>query len=135
MKERKERIYKIIMIIVLTAFVTFMLTSFGVYSYLEGKPTDILAIENDSDNIKDLIGGSNNLDLEKYLKKIRETIDKYYLWNEDISDAELKKAAIEGYVAGLGDEYTEYIPADEMNEFREEINRKFCWNRYIYAFG
>ena len=37
----------------------------------------------------------------------------------------LQTGAIKGYVEGLEDEYTEYIPADEMKEYKENIVGNF----------
>ena len=123
MEEKKNRIYRTIMIIVLTAFVTFMLTSFWMYSYLRDTNQTVSITEN-SGLLKELTSSSNS-NIEKYLNKIKTTIDKYYLWNKDINEEDLKNGAIEGYVAGLGDEYTEYIPADKMKDYKENIMGSF----------
>ena len=37
-KKEKSRTYKIIMLVVLVAFVTFLLTSLGMYQYFSNKP-------------------------------------------------------------------------------------------------
>ena len=107
MEEKKNRIYRTIMIIVLTAFVTFMLTSFWMYSNFKDD-NQTLSITENGGLLKELTSSSDS-NIEKYLNKIKTTIDKYYLWNNDINEEDLKNGAIEGYVAGLGDEYTEYI--------------------------
>ena len=39
----------------------------------------------------------------------------------EINEQDLREGAIKGYVEGLGDEYTEYIPADEMKEYTQDI--------------
>ena len=123
MEEKKKRIYRTIMIIVLTAFVTFMLTSFWMYSnFKENNQT--LSITENGGLLKELTSSSDS-NIEKYLNKIKTTIDKYYLWNNDINEEDLKNGAIEGYVAGLGDEYTEYIPADKMKDYKDNIMGSF----------
>lgn len=123
MEEKKNRIYRTIMIIVLTAFVTFMLTSFWMYSnFKENNQT--LSITENGGLLKELTSSSDS-NIEKYLNKIKTTIDKYYLWNNDINEEDLKNGAIEGYVAGLGDEYTEYIPANKMKDYKENIMGSF----------
>ena len=123
MEEKKNRIYRTIMIIVLTIFVTFMLTSFWMYSYLKDS-NQTVALSEDSSLLKDLtISSDTNVD--KYLKKIKTTIDNYYLWKNDINEEDLRNSAIEGYVAGLGDEYTEYIPSNKMKEYTENITGSF----------
>ena len=122
MEEKKNRIYRTIMIIILTAFVTFMLTSFWMYSNF--KDNNQVTLSENRGFLKELTTSSDS-NLEKYLNKIKTTIDKYYLWKNDINEENLKNSAIKGYVAGLGDEYTEYIPSDEMKEYTENITGSF----------
>lgn len=122
MENKKNRIYKNIMLIILTAFVTFIITGCSMYTYF----TNNQDLENaDVKNIPAIINTSKSSDLEKYLNNIKQTIDKYYLWKDDIDEKELETGAIEGYVAALGDEYTEYIPASEMESFTEEVTGNF----------
>lgn len=118
-KERTQRIYKTIMLVALTAFITFIITAFSIYTYLEEKSN---ITSNSSSIIKEL---SNNSDLQSYLKRIKATIDNYYLWKDKIDDQKLQDGAIQGYVAGLKDEYTEYIPKDKMKDFKESITGNF----------
>lgn len=122
MEEKKKRIYRTIMIIVLTTFVTFMLTSFWMYSHFNNDQNDIVS---NNENAIFPINNGNTTKLDKYLKNIKATLDKYYLWNDDINEEDLEKGAIEGYVAALGDDYTEYIPADEMKDYTENITGNF----------
>ena len=109
------------MLVILTAFVTFMITAFSMYSYFNN--TSLVSLVGTSSEGND--ESTKNTDLEKYLKKIKTTINKYYLWNDKIDDEKLKEGAIKGYVEGLGDEYTEYIPADEMKDYTENITGNF----------
>lgn len=118
MEEKKNKIYKILILIILTAFVSCMITGFSVYTYFQNN-----LIYSSQEGA--MIVSDNSSDLEKYLKKVKSTIDKYYLWNDDIKEDDLKKGAVQGYVAALGDQYTEYIPADEMKEYTESINGNF----------
>ena len=122
MEDRKNRIYRTIMAVVLTAFVTFMITSFGMYSYLNDRQGGISTGNN---SIIEELTESKDQNLEKYLNKIRSTLNKYYLWKNDINEEDLKNSAIQGYVAGLGDEYTEYIPANKMKDYTENIMGSF----------
>ena len=109
---KHEKIYKKIMLIAITAFITFVITTFAIYTYLSNNPEE-LATD---------IGSSSTT---AYLKKIRKAIDKYYLWNEEINEQDLEEGAIQGYVAGLGDKYTEYVPAKDMQEYTENITGSF----------
>lgn len=122
MENKKNKIYQNIMLVILTAFVTFIITGCSLYTYFT-KNQDLENTEQKS--ISQIIGVSGKSDLEKYLENIKNTIDKYYLWKDKIDEKELETGAIEGYVAALGDEYTEYIPADEMKSFTEEVTGNF----------
>ena len=116
MKEKQEetaqRIYKVIMLVILTSFITFMVTSLSMYTYFKNNPT-LQFVE------------SEKSDIDTYLSKIKKAIDKNFLWQDKIDEQKLKDGAIEGYVSGLGDKYTEYISKDEMKKFTEDINGSF----------
>ena len=112
------------MLIVLTAFVTFMITIFTLYSYFDDKEKVSGKIDL-NENIGSITTINSDSNIDKYLNKIKTTINKYYLWKDKIEDDKLQDSAVKGYVAGLGDEYTEYIPADEMKEYKEEITGNF----------
>ena len=109
---KHESLYKKIMLIAITAFITFVVTTFAVYTYLTNNPEE-LATD---------IGSSSTT---AYLKKIRKAIDKYYLWNDEIDEQNLEEGAVQGYVAGLGDKYTEYVPEKDMQEYTENITGSF----------
>ena len=64
-----------------------------------------------------------NEEIVDTLDQYRKIIDKYYLG--DIDEEKLKEGAIKGYVAGLGDEYTEYIPKDDMEDYMADITGDF----------
>lgn len=112
-----QRIYRVIMLVVLTAFITFMITSLSLYTYFTKNPAYTLIT---GENVS-----TETSSLDSYLSKIKSVIEKNYLWKDKIDDQKLKDGAIEGYVNGLGDKYTEYIPASEMKEFTENINGSF----------
>ena len=118
-KNKTQKIYKIIMLVILTAFITFIITSLTLYTYFTNN-TGYSLINGVTSNT-DL----SSEDVPSYIKKIRSAIDKYYLWKEDIDESKLQDGAIKGYVEGLGDEYTEYVPASEMKEYTENINGSF----------
>lgn len=122
MENKKNIIYKNIMLVVLTAFITFMITAITMYTYYINN----LDLEKEGEStISSIIAAPQSSNLEDYLKKVKSTIDKYYLWKDNIDEEKLESGAIEGYVAALGDEYTEYIPADEMKSFTEEVTGNF----------
>ena len=110
---KRQRIYKTIMLVVLTAFLTFIFTTIYItnkYNLGDGNQT-----------ISSLFGGSSSSDdkLTKSLKNIKSLLKKYYL--NDIDEDKAIDGAIEGYVAALGDKYTEYIPKDEMQEYTQNL--------------
>lgn len=111
------------MLVVLTAFVTFMVTAFSMYSYFNN--TSLVSMFETVSSQENSENSSKSTDLEKYLKRIKSTINRYYLWNDQIDEKKLKEGAIKGYVEGLGDEYTEYIPAEEMEDYTENITGNF----------
>ena len=117
-EETAQKIYKIIMLIVLTAFITFMITSLSLYTYFTKNPVyTLITGENNS--------STENTDIDTYLARIKSVIDKNYLWKDKIDEKKLKDGAVEGYVKGLGDKYTEYIPKQDVKEFTENITGSF----------
>ena len=110
---KRQRIYKTIMLVVLTAFLTFILTTI----YITNKNNS----NNDSQSISSLLGieSSNDNQLTKSIKYIKTILDKYYL--NDIDEDKAVEGALEGYVSSLGDPYTEYIPKDEMEDYKSNL--------------
>ena len=113
-EEKLQKIYRIIMLVALTAFLTFLATTIGIYEYIEQGNNDRFIVLNSS---------NQNSELEKSLESIQAIIDRYYLGEQD--EKKLIEGAIEGYVQALGDQYTEYITADEMQEYQEQILGNF----------
>ena len=112
-KAKTYKVYKIIMLVVLTAFITFLGTSLFMYNYFEGKGTERFSFE----------GFSKEESVDSSLKKYKELIDKYYLG--EVDEEKLKEGAIKGYVEALGDPYSEYISAKDMEEYKESITGSF----------
>ena len=110
---KRQRIYKTIMLVVLTAFLTFILTTI----YITNKNNS----DNDNQSISSILGieSSNDNQLTKSIKYIKTILDKYYL--NDIDEDKVDEGALKGYVAALGDPYTEYIPKDEMEDYKSNL--------------
>lgn len=109
-EDKLQKVYKIVMLVALTAFLTFLATTIGIYEYIEQGNTDkFVVLNSDKQNSK----------IETSLHAIQAIIDKYYLGEQN--KEKLEEGAIKGYVEALGDKYTEYIPADEMQEYQEQI--------------
>lgn len=117
---KNNRFYKTIMLVLMTAITTFMITALSMYAYFE-KP---ISTEGSSNN-NAVLNVKSNKNLESDLSRIHQTIEKYYLWNDNIDEEKLQTSAIKGYVSGLGDEYTEYIPEKEMKDFKSQITGNF----------
>lgn len=109
-KERKYRIYKIIMMIAIAMFITFMITSISLYTYFVNNPISISS-------------NSKSNDISNTLEKYREIIDKYYLG--EVDEEKLKEGAIKGYIEGLGDPYTEYISKEDMENYLDDTMGNF----------
>lgn len=107
--------YKVIMLVVLTAFITFLGTSLFMYNYFN---TDKLKISN-------IISteSTEKTGIEAKLKEYKDVIDKYYL--KEVDEEKLKEGAIRGYIDGLEDPYSEYISAEEMEDYTESILGNF----------
>ena len=116
MEEKKRlRVYKVIMLVVLVAFVTFLITSIGMYQYFtngDGIRNAMISTDTGSDDIEDT--------LDKY----KVLIDKYYL-GEEVDDETLKEGAIKGYIEALGDPYTEYISKEDMEDYMDDTMGNF----------
>lgn len=114
MEEKKRfKTYKIVMLVILVAFITFLLTTIGMYQYFTKSGFG-----------KSLITSSNtNNEIADTLNKYRKIIDKYYLGN--IDEEKLKEGAIKGYIEGLDDKYTEYISKDDMQEYIADTTGNF----------
>ncbi len=107
-EKKKYSIYRTIMIVVLTAFITFMITTLVGYNYVtKGEGADLLIRETSSEQ-----------DLATQLEKYRSIINQYYLG--EVNDDDLKEGAIKGFFEGLGDPYTEYISKEEMEEYMQD---------------
>lgn len=114
---KKQRIYKTIMLVAITSFLTFIVTTM----YIDNK-YDLR--NGDKSTISSLINNLSEEDnITTSLKYIEGIMEKYYLY--DIDEQEAIDGAIAGYISSLGDEYTEYIPAKEMEEYTEQITGNY----------
>ena len=108
--EKKNNIYKIVMAVLVTTIITFIATSVLLYNYY---------FKTENGLVKTLVTTeTNNLDTK--IQLIREYIDEFYLG--EINEEDMLESAVKGYVAGLGDEYTEYLTKDEYEELLIDVN-------------
>lgn len=113
--DKGNRIYKSILLIIITAMITAIITSVLVYNYTINKDTVV--------SISDKTNEDAVNELEAKLSKFRSIIDKYYLG--EVNEDDLVTGAIKGYINGLGDEYSQYYTAEEMKSFEEETSGNF----------
>ena len=123
---KANKVYKVVMLILITAIVTFMITSIGMYNYFvktnQGRIAVVESIEKNGDDYSML-----NAKLQ---------IVKDYLNDNYIGELNLDKmieGAIKGYVEGVGDDYTEYLSKDEYEELIVNVTGDFVGiGVYIY---
>lgn len=99
----------VVITIILTALVSIIITTFLYYTYLENKGAIVASYD-------------SNSTLEEKLNYIRTELEKLYLNADEIDDTELIDSALKGYVAGLGDEYTELMTAKEYESLEENLS-------------
>lgn len=108
--EKRQKIYKIIMLIVLVATITFMVTTMCLYKYI-GNTGKYIYVSGNDGGIANTIAG------------FRKLIDQKFLGNFDEQD--LIDGAIKGYIEGLNDPYTQYLTKEEMEEFTIDVEGNF----------
>ncbi len=110
-KYNTQRIYKIIMLVIITVIITSLVTAFATYQYMSTKGS----MASKSSNT---IGS-----LEYTLSNFRSQLEREYIG--EINDEELINGAIKGYIAGLGDPYTEYYTKEEMEDIMSETTGNY----------
>ena len=111
--EKRQKIYKLIMLIVLVAIVSSLLTTIAIYKTSDGT----------SIGKKYVFVTSKNSDLSTRLESFRKIIDTKFLG--EVNEDKLTEGAIKGYIAGLQDPYTEYMNKEEMEEFTQDAMGNF----------
>lgn len=107
--EKKQSVYKIIMLIALTVFITFMVTTIALYKTIGTQGTQYI------------IGDSSSIGQKiAYYNKF---IQEHYIY--DIDDEKMEEYAIKGYFEGLGDQYSEYITKEEMQDYMADATGKY----------
>lgn len=107
-----QRIYKMIMLVLIVIIVTSLVTAFTTYQYLSNNGISYSKV-----NTTSLEG------LEYTLSQFRSELEKKYIG--EINDEELIEGAAKGYVDALGDPYTTYYTKKEMKTIMEETNGNF----------
>ena len=103
MDSKAQKIYKIVMLIIITALITSLVTIIVVNEKFAS------AI-----NIKNIASGDGTTGIETALSSIRSILEDEYIG--ELDDEQMLEMAIKGYVAGVGDQYTVYYTPEEMNQ-------------------
>lgn len=117
-KIARQRVYKVIMLVVLTAVITFMTTTIFLYR----EYGDYIALGKSTN-------GSSSTDTEAEstisatLKMFKNLIKSKYIY--DVDNIKLVDGALKGYIDALGDPYTTYLTKEEMEEFTEEASSEY----------
>lgn len=106
-ENRGQKIYRIVMLIMITALITAIITTIAIYQKITG-----------TTDIKQIVSSGSNSGLELTLSKIRTMLEKEYIGTLD--DEKMIEGAIKGYVEGVGDEYTKYYSPEEMSNELDE---------------
>ena len=107
MSEKMQKFYKTTMLVILTVAITFIFTSISMYNNIG--TNNVKYIETDS--------------IGKTFQTFRKFIEQNYFG--EINDKEMLESAIKGYVAGLNDEYSEYITKEEMKDYMQDATGKY----------
>ena len=101
--EKAQKIYRIVMLIIITALISSLVTMIVVNEKFTS-----------STSIKNIASGDGTTGIETALASIRTILEDEYIG--ELDDEQMLEMAIKGYVAGVGDKYTEYYTPEEMNQ-------------------
>lgn len=123
---KANKVYKVVMLILITAIVTFMITSIGMYNYFvktnQGRKAVVESIEKNGDDYSTL---------NAKLQIVKDYLNENYIGELNLD--KMIEGAIKGYVEGVGDDYTEYLPKDEYEELIVNVTGDFVGiGVYIY---
>ena len=123
---KSNKVYKVVMLILITAIVTFMITSIGMYNYFvktnQGRIAVVESIEKNGDDYSML---------NAKLQIVKDYLNDNYIGELNLD--QMIEGAIKGYVEGVGDDYTEYLSKDEYDELIVNVTGDFVGiGVYIY---
>ena len=123
---KANKVYKVVMLILITAIVTFMITSIGMYNYFvktnQGRIAVVESIEKNGDDYSML---------NAKLQIVKDYLNDNYIGELNLD--QMIEGAIKGYVEGVGDDYAEYLSKDEYEELIVNVTGDFVGiGVYIY---
>ena len=116
---KRQNIYKVAMLVVLTATITFMLTTMVMYNKFT---TSYISIGNKTNTTTGNTTIDSN-DLVKELEAFKTMIKQKYIG--EVDEEKMAEGAIKGFIEGLGDPYTEYLTKEEMQSFKEDTEGEY----------
>lgn len=121
--EKRNIIYKSIMLVLITAMITFMGTSIALYNYFtktEQGTEQILTAVIQKEQTTTLTDSGT---IQKRLSLIKAYLEQKYIG--ELDEEKMFQGAIKGYVSGIGDEYTEYLTKSEYEELMITVTGDF----------
>lgn len=113
-QKQGSSIFKYLSVVIVTAFITFVITSVCVYRYVN---------TNENYYIKTVKNDEDTGTMDRTFASFRKVLEEKYIG--EINEKDMKEGAIKGYIAGLNDPYTEYFTKEEMQEFTEETEGEY----------
>ena len=107
--EKKQLIYKFILVAVFVACITAVITVYATFNCMD--PRYFVVTGDVSEDTKENIST-----ISSALTDFRKLIDEYYIG--DIDEQKVMDETIKGYVNGLDDEYSEYMTAEEWEDYQ-----------------
>ena len=106
----------------LTIFLTFIITSAMYLAAFVIFPALSAFLGSLSGSITGFFGGGNS-ELSSKIKQIDSYIEEGYI--NDVDQTKLNDMALRGYVAGLGDPYSQYFSKEEMEALSADLNGSY----------
>ena len=116
--EKRNNVYKIIMLILLTAFITFLATFYGITNYYTKNAAGKADLLSKNVSISD-----SSKDIQSKIEMVKSYIEQYY--KGTIDESKMQQNAIKGYVSGLGDPYTVYMTDQEYKDLLTNVNGNY----------
>lgn len=113
-EKKRERIYRAIMLIIVTALITFVTTTALMYN---GSIKYVMS------NTRSTPNNGVAKKIDALLATVTELIDEKYVG--DVDQGALIDGALKGMVESVGDVYTEYYSEEDLKEFEEQTLGNF----------
>ena len=108
--ERKQLIYKFIFALIFVICVTAVVTAYATVTTLKSNSSFGFEEELSEDEESDIDA------ISRKLKSFRRIINEHYIG--DIDEQKIVDETIKGYINGLDDEYSQYMTADEWDDYQ-----------------